>query len=57
MKKTIISSKVVKRAVKTLLVEVCVIGFFVYMKITHLYDVIFLIAFSVLNYKFFAISD
>ena len=58
MKKTILkSSRVVKRAVKTVLASGLVLTYFSYMSVNHLYDYMFMAVFLVLIYRYFAIED
>lgn len=58
MKKTILkSSRVVKRAVKTVLASGLVLTYFSYMSVNHLYDYMFMAVFLILIYRYFAIED
>ena len=58
MKKTILkSSRVVKRAVKTIIASAMVLTYFSYMSVNHLYDYMFMAVFLILIFKYFAVED
>ena len=57
MKKTIKCSRVVKRAVKTIMMSSLVLLYFSYINVNHSYDYVFMAVFLVLIFRYFAIED
>lgn len=51
------SSTEFKDAVKMCLAASFVLAYFIYMGITHLYDVIFAVSFVVLIFRYFSVED
>ena len=57
MKTTSFSSKVVINYIKAVLCSSLVVTFFITMNINHIYDLIFMVVFVVLTFRFFTVKD
>ena len=57
MKTASISSKVVINYLKAVMISILIMSFFVTMSINRLYDLIFMVVFIVLTFRFFIVRE